>query len=250
VVRRIKLAVEYDGTSFLGFQRQRSGDRTVQRSLEEALAKIAGHRVVVVGAGRTDAGVHALGQVVHFDLNGSIPTDRIAVAVNSNLPDDLSVRSAEEVGVEFHARFSAKKRTYLYFIFQRQNRSAVFSRYSWHLAQPLDTGAMRDASASIVGVRDFASLANAGGDPGSTTVRHLYRLDIRDFPDKDIIAIRVTANGFLRSMVRNLVGALADIGSHKVDCAEFSEIVQQARRQSNPCKAAPANGLVLWRVDY
>jgi len=248
--RRIKLVLEYDGTDFAGFQIQGKGERTVQGILEAALASIAGHDVTVVVAGRTDSGVHARGQVAHVDLMGRIPTERIAGALNSRLPADLSVRSASEVDPSFHARFSAKQRTYVYLIWNAPYRSAVWGRFTTWEGKPLDIGAMREAAGLLIGSRDFGAFANAGGDPGSTTVRDVRRVDVRLIGSGPIVAIRVTANGFLRSMVRNLAGVLISVGRRDTTVARVAQIIATGNREQNPCATAPAQGLCLMRVEY
>lgn len=248
--RRIKLVLEYDGTDFAGFQVQAQGERTVQATLEAAISRVAGVETTVVGAGRTDSGVHARGQVVHFDLAGRIPTDRIARALNGLLPADISVRSACEVGERFHARFSARQRRYVYLIWNAPVRSAIWGRYAAWEDSPLDIAAMRTAAAGLIGSRDFAAFANAGGDPGSTTVRDLRRLDVRRIGACPIIAVGVTANAFLRSMVRNLAGALMAVGRRELGLGDVLSIAESARREENPCATAPARGLCLLRVDY
>ncbi len=249
-MRRIRLVLEYDGTDFAGYQAQGKGERTVQATLEEALGQISGHPVIAHGAGRTDSGVHARGQVVHFDLSGRIPTDRIVTALNGNLPRDIAVRSASEVTQDFHARFSAKQRTYAYLLWREPSRSALWGRYTWWEPANLDIREMRDAASLLVGIRDFGAFANAGGDPGSTLVRHVKRLEVRPMPGGSILAIRVTANAFLRSMVRNLVGALVSVGKRELTPQELEEIAGHGRREQNPCATAPPQGLCLMRVDY
>jgi tRNA pseudouridine38-40 synthase len=248
--RRIKLVLEYDGTCFSGFQIQGKGERTVQGTLEAALARIAGHDVTVVGAGRTDSGVHARGQVAHADLMGRIPTERIAGALNGILPSDLSVRAASEAEPGFHARFSARQRTYIYLIWNAPYRSAVWGRFTTWEETPLDIGAMQAAAGLLVGARDFAAFANAGGDPGSTMVRDVRRFDVRMLGAGPIVAIRVTANAFLRSMVRNLAGMLISVGRLELTVAEAAGIAAMGNREQNPSATAPAQGLCLVRVDY
>ncbi|MDR3709977.1 MAG: tRNA pseudouridine(38-40) synthase TruA [Capsulimonadaceae bacterium] len=248
--RRIKLILEYDGTGYAGFQRQAKGERTIQGTLEEALASIAGHPVGVVAAGRTDCGVHARGQVVHFDLRGRIPSNRIAIAANSALPRDIAVRTAEEVGPGFHARFSASQRTYVYLIWNDGQRSALWGRFATWERYALDLDAMRDAAGLLTGIRDFAPFANAGGDPGSTTVRDLRRLRVRQLGRGPLIAIEATANGFLRSMVRNIVAVLIAAGKHEVSGVDVAAIAGAARRDLNRCETAKPEGLCLLRVDY
>lgn len=250
MARKIKLTVEYDGTDFAGFQVQSQGERTVQSVLEQAVAQIADAPVTIRAAGRTDSGVHARGQVVDFDLDGRIPTERIATALNGILPADLSVRRAEEVDADFHARFSARLRTYVYLIWRSEQRSAIWGRYALWVPEELDVDVMRRAAGSMVGSRDFAAYANAGGDPGSTTVRDLVRFDVRRLKGGPLIAVTLSANGFLRSMVRNLMGALLAVGRKSEPEGRLLEVAETLDRALNPFATAPPHGLCLLRVDY
>jgi len=249
MTRNFKLVVEYDGTDFNGYQSQGKGERTVQNVLSEAVDQIFCQPVTLHGAGRTDTGVHALGQVVSFTTSGSIPTERLAFALNSKLPADLSVVSAEEVEDGFHARYSARCRTYVYVVSRRRTRSAIWGRYSLHFRRPLDIALMRQVSAELTGTHDFASFAKGGGNPGPTTVRRLERLNIRQMSGEKIFFV-LTANGFLRSMVRNLVGALLDVGAGDIPAELVPEILARRSRVENPCAPAEPHGLCLWRVDY
>jgi len=248
--RRIKLTIEYDGTDFAGFQLQGKGERTVQDILQRAVGVISPEPVIVRAAGRTDSGVHARGQVVDFDLESRIPTERIATALNGILPRDVSVRRAEEVDALFQSRFSARRRTYVYLVLRADQRSAIWGRYAlWEPAR-LDLGAMRESARTLIGRRDFAAFANVGGDPGSTTVRDLMRFEVRTVGSESLVAILVTANGFLRSMVRNLVGGLLAVGHGQEDPSVLADIARTCRRTENPFPTAPAHGLCLLRVDY
>jgi len=249
VTRTFKLVIEYDGTDFNGFQSQGKNERTVQSVLGEAVSRVVDHPVVLHAAGRTDTGVHALGQVVSFTTTGRIPTERMAMALNRNLPQDLAVASAGEVDAGFHARFSAKSRTYVYVVSCRKTRSAIWGRYSLHFRRPLDLSAMRGAAAELTGTRDFGAFAKTGGSPGPTTVRTLERLKIRAVTGERLYFV-VTANGFLRTMVRNLVGALLDIGTGDESPDIIAELLARPDRVQNPCAPAPPHGLCLWRVDY
>lgn len=249
MTRTFKLVVEYDGTDFNGYQSQGKGERTVQNVLAAAVEEIFCGPVTLHAAGRTDAGVHALGQVVSFTTSGSIPTERLAIALNGKLPPDLSVASAEEVEEGFHARFSARSRTYVYVVSRRRTRSALWGRYSLHFRRPLDVASMRQASAELIGTHDFAAFAKGGGNPGPTTVRRLERLNIRQMPGEKIFFV-LTANGFLRSMVRNIVGALLDVGAGDIPAELVPELLSRCSRVENPCAPAAPHGLCLWRVDY
>ena len=248
-MRRLKLTVEYDGTDFHGFQVQGKGERTVQSVLEEAVSILVPREEIILhGAGRTDIGVHALGQVVSLETGSALPVERWGIALNSLLPPDISVARVEEADLAFHARFSAKQRTYGYLIWTRRTRSAIWGRYSWHLRRSLDLVLMREAALPLIGTHDFASFARAGGNPGRTTTRDLKMLKIRRV--RDGVLVTVTANGFLRTMVRNLVGGLVAAGTGQVLPANLEEILALRDRSRNPIPPAVPQGLFLWRVDY
>ncbi len=248
-MRTLKLTVEYDGTEFSGYQRQGQGERTVQSVLEETLKRLVPHENITLhGAGRTDIGVHALGQVVSFQTESCLPLERWAIALNSLLPPDAAIAKAEEAAPEFHARFSARQRTYGYLIWTRRTRSALWGRYSLHYRGDLDVNLMRQAAQPLVGVHDFAAFARQGGNPGRTTVRDLRRLSVRRVPNG--VLVTATANGFLRTMVRNLVGGLIAVGSGKVPAETLEEILATRDRVMNPIAPAAPQGLCLLRVDY
>ena len=248
-MRRLKLTVEYDGTDFRGYQVQGKGERTVQSVLGEAVSTLLPREEVILhGAGRTDVGVHALGQVVSFETESALPIERWAIALNSMLPPDLAVAQAEEAVPDFHARFSARQRTYGYLIWTRRTRSALWGRYSLHCRRPLDVGLMRQAATALVGTHDFASFARAGGNPGRTTTRDLRRLSVRQM--RNGFLVTVTATGFLRSMVRNIVGGLVTVGAGDLPPVALEEILALRDRALNPIPPAMPQGLCLLRVDY
>lgn len=248
-MRRLKLTVEYDGTDFRGYQVQGKDKRTVQSVLAEAVSTLLPREEIILhGAGRTDVGVHALGQVVSFETESVLPIERWAIALNSMLPPDLAVAKAEEAAPDFHARFSARQRTYGYLIWTRRTRSAIWGRYSLHYRRPLDAGLMRQAAAPLVGTHDFASFARAGGNPGRTTTRELSRLSVRQM--RNGFLVTVTASGFLRSMVRNLVGGLITVGAGDLPPEALEEILALRDRALNPIPPALPQGLFLLRVDY
>ena len=248
-MRRLKLTVEYDGTDFRGYQVQGKGERTVQSVLGEAVSTLLPREEVILhGAGRTDVGVHALGQVVSFETESALPIERWAIALNSMLPPDLAVAQAEEAMPDFHARFSARQRTYGYLIWTRRTRSALWGRYSLHCRRPLDVGLMRQAATALVGTHDFASFARAGGNPGRTTTRDLRRLSVRQM--RNGFLVTVTATGFLRSMVRNIVGGLVTVGAGDLPPVALEEILALRDRALNPIPPAMPQGLCLLRVDY
>lgn len=205
--------------------------------------------VILNAAGRTDAGVHALGQIISLRTESRLPIERWAIACNTNLPLDLSVARAEEAPDGFHARFSARARTYAYLLWTRRSRSALWGRYSMHVRRPLDIGAMRAAAQSLVGPNDFAAYARRGGNPGPTTVRDLRRISIRTLSNGALL-VTLTANAFLRSMVRNIVGVLLEIGVGDLPTEAALQILETRDRAKNPCAPAAPHGLCLWRVDY
>ena len=248
-VRILKLTVEYDGTDFCGYQAQGKGERTVQSVLAEALATLSPREeLTLYGAGRTDTGVHALGQVVSFQTESGLPIDRWAIALNSLLPPDISIARAEEASEGFHARFSARQRHYRYLIWTRRTRSAVWGRYSLHYRRPLEIVTMREAAKLLIGTHDFASYARGGGNPGMTTVRDLRRLSVHRFSNG--LLISATATGFLRTMVRNLAGALITVGAGDLPPEALTEILNLRDRSRNPIPPAAPHGLCLLRVDY
>jgi len=248
-VRTLKLTVEYDGTDFCGYQSQGKGERTVQSVLAEALSQLSPREeLILYGAGRTDTGVHALGQVVSFQTESRLPIDRWAIALNSLMPPDVSIGRAEEAPDEFHARFSARQRHYGYFIWTRRTRSALWGRYSLHYRRPLDVDAMRGAANLLVGKRDFASFARGGSNPGATTVRDLRRLSVRRVTNG--LLVTATATGFLRTMVRNLAGALITVGAGDLPPEALTDILNLRDRARNSIPPAAPHGLCLLRVDY
>ncbi|MFS8524486.1 MAG: tRNA pseudouridine(38-40) synthase TruA [Limnochordales bacterium] len=245
-MRNIRCVIEYDGTEFFGFQRQQER-RTVQGVLEEALASLTGRATHVTGAGRTDAGVHALGQVVNFRTDSRIPVERWPYALNSRLPRDVVVKRADVVPEDFHARKSALAKTYRYTIWNAEFPSVFHDRYAWHVRTRLDVAAMREAARLLVGRRDFAAFRAAGSTPVRSTVRHLQALEVeRAGPRIDIVA---TADGFLYHMMRNIVGTLVMVGDGRRPPEWVADVLASGRRElAGP--TAPARGLCLVLVEY
>jgi tRNA pseudouridine38-40 synthase len=244
--RRLRAVLEYDGSRFCGFQRQ-PGQPSVQEALEAKLAAVCDHPVSVVGAGRTDAGVHALGQVVHFDTTGRIPAGRVAVAVNSQPGPDLVVRQAEETTPEFHARFSAVRRTYHYYV-SREHPSPMRAPYVVHEPQllPGAVGRMQEALPPLVGTHDFASFCAAVSGVRST-VRTVYRAEVEE--RGPLLRLELTADAFLHSMVRVVAGQLLEIGRGWREPESLGQALQ-ARSRSAAGMTAPPHGLFLMRVEY
>jgi tRNA pseudouridine38-40 synthase len=244
-MRCFKVTLEYDGTDFAGFQFQ-VGQRSVQAEVERAVRELTGQQVRVSGAGRTDAGVHALGQVVGFRCETRIPTERMALALNSVLANDVSATAVCEVEERFHPRFSALSRAYTYVILNRPLPSAVFRRYTMHCPQPLDVAAMQAGAGRLLGTHDFRAWANST-DETNTTIRHMIRCRVR--PVKRFVLVHVEANAFLRGMVRNIAGTLVEVGTGKRAPHDIIRITESRdRAQAGP--SAPARGLCLVRVRY
>ena len=244
LARNVKLTIEYDGTAYHGWQRQANA-MTVQQALEEGIESIVAHEVTLYGSGRTDAGVHALGQVANFHTDSTIPADRIHHAINSAIPQDIAVVGAEDVPDSFHARYSATGKTYRYTIVCRPVRPAVGARYVHWLRKQLAVGAMQAAAAHFVGEHDFTAFETQSGDASS--VRTVTRCDVE--ADGDRIDVYVAANGFLYNMVRAMAGTLIEVGVAKRPADDILRLLA-ARDRSLVGPTAPAKGLCLMQVDY
>lgn len=243
---RYKLTIEYDGAPFVGWQRQANG-MSVQQALEEAALAMSGETVVVHGAGRTDAGVHARGQVAHIDLNREWRIDKIRDAMNAHLkPNPVSVISAESVGGDFEARFSATKRHYLYVIDNRRAPPAIDRGHVWHVARKLDADAMHEAAQALVGRHDFSTF-RAAECQANSPIRTLELLDVRRSGDR--IEIRASALSFLHHQVRSITGSLEHVGSGKWRVEDMRAALE-ARDRARCGMVAPPQGLYLMQVDY
>jgi tRNA pseudouridine38-40 synthase len=242
---RIALGVEYDGTAYNGWQRQRNG-AGVQSVLEEALARVADARVEVVCAGRTDAGVHAEAQVVHFDSSATRAPRSWVLGVNSNLPPDVNALWAGFVADDFHARYSATSRTYRYLILNRPTRSALYRDRAWWLHRPLDETRMQEAAAYLHGEHDFSAF-RAAGCQALTPQRNIFAISIQR--QGYWVSVTVRANAFLQHMVRNIVGVLVAIGAGDEE-PRWAERVLDSRDRTRGGVAAPAHGLTLIDVGY
>jgi len=244
-MKNVKLIIEYDGTNFQGWQSQKRG-RTVQQEIEKALRTILKKDVKIYGSGRTDAGVHALGQTANFKEDFTIPVERIPYALNSILPEDISIRSAQEVPDHFHARYSATGKKYIYKIYRAPFRSALFRNYAYFIPEPLDIEKMRKASEYFIGEHDFAGfMASKSGV--FDTVREIYELKIH--ASGDWITIEIKGNGFLYNMVRIIVGTLVEVGKNKIPVDHIPQIIRSGeRKKAGP--TAPPQGLYLAEVYY
>lgn len=242
---RVALRVEYQGTGFCGWQYQ-DGVRTVQDCLERALSQVAAHPVRVICAGRTDTGVHALGQVVHFDTEAQRPPRAWVFGANAHLPVDVAVRWAQPVSEDFHARFSAHRRHYRYVILDARTRPALLAgRVSWSY-RPLDEAAMRAAAADLVGEHDFSSFRSYACQ-AKHPVRTVYRLDVSR--QGEFIRLDVSANAFLHHMVRNLAGVLMEIGAGRRPVSWARAVLAERDRQRGGV-TAPPDGLYFLGAEY
>jgi tRNA pseudouridine38-40 synthase len=244
-MRRLKLTVQYDGTDYAGFQRQ-PGIMTVQEALEEAIGECLGHDVRCLAAGRTDAGVHALGQVVTVDTDVPIPLKAVPVAFTSKLPPSIAVTEASEAERSFHPRFDAKWKRYVYRVVSRPVRSPFLGRYAWCVPWELSLEAMAAGGEHIVGRRDFRSFCASGADV-DTYERDVRSLDIA--PDGDVTEVWIEADGFLYKMVRIIVGTLVDVGRDMRAPEAVAQIIE-ARDRAQAGRTAPPQGLCLAKVRY
>lgn len=243
--RRIRLTVEYDGGGYSGWQRQRNAV-SVQQRLEEALFRITGERAAITGASRTDAGVHALSQVAHFDTLSRIPADKFSYALNTKLPPDIRVRASAEADESFHARFDAKAKVYRYLIYDGAHHTALLRGFAAHSIYPLDDLRMDAEARAIEGKHDFAAFA-ASGSAAKDTVRTVYRARVRR--RERVVALFVLGDGFLYNMVRILAGTLMGVGSGKLAGGAIPRALSSGNRLDLGT-TAPACGLTLLRVFY
>lgn len=243
--RRICLTVAYDGTAYCGFQVQNNG-RTIEGELNRALKDLTGEDIRVIGASRTDAGVHGLCNRAVFDTVSRIPGEKFSYALNRRLPEDIRVQESKEVSPDFHPRHCGSKKTYEYHIWNAPFPNPVKRLYAHFTYVPLDTARMREAAAYLVGEHDFASFCSAGGK-ALTTVRRIYGLEVEENGAE--IVIRVTGNGFLYHMVRIIAGTLMEAGCGRMAPEKMREILEaKDRAQAGP--TAPACGLVLRDITY
>jgi tRNA pseudouridine38-40 synthase len=241
----IKIEIEYDGTNYSGWQVQPNGN-TIQETIEKALFKITGENITINGSGRTDSGVHAYGQVASFISISGIPPEKFSYALNQNLPDDIVIKKSEQVSDDFHARYSAVKKEYIYKIYNSLFPSAIHRNHMYHIRQELDTVKMQNAADYFCGKHDFSSFMSAGSDVKSTE-REIYKSEIKR--NQDIITFNITGNGFLYNMVRIIVGTLIEAGTGKIKPDKIQEILKSKDR-SQSGKTAPPHGLYLNKVYY
>lgn len=244
--RVIKIVVAYDGTDFCGWQRQ-PGSRTVQQELESALAKMHGRPVPVVGAGRTDSGVHAAGQVAHFVTDiASIPAERFELALNGLMPRDVRVVRAADAHPDFHARFDARLRRYKYYIRVGPTQLPHLDRYAWHVFKRPDLARLNRMAACLRGEVDCEAFA-AAKDPNENRFRYLHHAAF--YAEGDAVVFDIAANAFLWRMVRSLVGTLVELDATGAPESAMRDILE-SRERGRAGVTAPANGLFLWNVEY
>ena len=242
---RIKLTIEYDGTNYCGWQIQPNGT-SVQQVITDAIEKVTGETVKLIGSGRTDAGVHALGQVAHFDANSAVPADKFSNALNAVLPADVKIVKSERADDNFNARFSAKKKTYEYHMYVSPFPRPLQSRYAAQIGYPVNIEAMNSAAARFVGKHDFRCFLAANSSV-ETTVRTIHRAEVAAHGDE--IVFSVTGNGFLYNMVRIMAGTLVAAGEGKITAADVDEMLEKGERDLAG-KTMPPQGLVLKSVEY
>lgn len=255
--RTLRLTIAYDGTEFAGWQRQAT-HRTVQAAIEDALRPIEGARVVLIGAGRTDAGVHAAGQVASARVTATLALDELHRALNATLPPDVRIIGLEEATADFNAQFAATSKTYRYFIWSGGVLPPALRRTTWHVPQGLDVSVMDAAARTLVGTHDFTSFQAAGSDV-LTPERTILTSTVRTVDPASVewvapapgssLMYEVTGSGFLRHMVRNIVGTLVDVGRGRRHAEDMASLLA-SRNRSHASATAPPHGLTLWRVEY
>ena len=239
----IKVVLEYDGSGFAGWQQQARG-RTVEAELKRALRELTGKDHVVYGAGRTDAGAHAEGQVANFQYEGRIPIERLAAALNARLPEDVAVLSAEAAPDAFHARFSARWRRYRYRYLDRAARPALQRGRCWHVRGALDVTAMAAAAEALAGKHDWTTFCSAS-EPARERVREMRTATVRR--RGEFVELELVAEGFLRGLARGIAGALAEVGLGRKPAGWVGDILRARDRRQAP-RTAPAGGLTLMEV--
>lgn len=243
-MRNLKLTIQYDGTKYCGWQKQPNSSG-IQGTIEYAIYEITKEKVNIIGSGRTDAGVHALGQVANFKTNSSIPAARIPDALNAKLPKDVSIIDCQEVSDDFHSRYSATGKIYRYLIYNKPYRSPLYKDISYHIRYELDIEKMRLEAKSLLGTHEFKGFMSSGSSV-KDTVRTIHNISIEY--SGGLIVLEVEGNGFLYNMVRIIVGTLVDIGRGRIDKPLEEIIASQDRGEAG--HTAPAHGLFLKKVHY
>ena len=246
MLRNFKITIEYDGSSYHGWQKQKN-DRTIQGEIEKALIKMTGNKVALTGSGRTDAGVHAFSQAANFHCDTNLLPEEFYRGLNSLLPEDIIIKRCKEVNERFHARYDVKSKTYSYRILNCHTSVAIGRQYVWFIRKKLDSHAMRSSIPHIIGIHDFKAFEGTGS-PRSHTTRNVFNAKLEQ-KNTDYLYIEIEANGFLRFMVRNIVGTLVDVGLGKITSDDFRQILISKDRNKAGA-TAPPHGLFLMHVKY
>ena len=244
-MRNIKLTIEYEGKDFNGWQKQ-PNKLNIQGTIEQAIKSITGEDVELNASGRTDAGVHALGQVANFKTNSHIPIEKFAIAINSKLKRSIVIKKAEEVDERFHSRLSCKRKTYRYIINNSEEGSAIYRNLETHIPQKLDVDKMKEAVKYFEGEHDFKAF-KASGTSSKNSVRTIFEANI--YQKENRVYIELTGNGFLYNMVRIIAGTLVEVGIGKIEPKDIPEIIKEGKREKAG-KTLPPNGLYLVKVMY
>ena len=244
-MRNIKLTIEYDGKDFNGWQKQ-PNKLNIQGTIEKAIESIVGHEVNLTASGRTDAGVHALGQVANFKTESKIPIEKMAIAINSRLKKSIVIKNAEEVDEKFHSRLSCKQKMYRYIINNSKQGTAIYRNLEYHISNKLDIKKMQEAAKFFEGEHDFKAF-KASGTSSKNSVRTIYKAEV--YKKNDRIYIELTGSGFLYNMVRIISGTLVDVGMNKYESQDIINIIESQKRE-NAGKTLPPYGLYLVNVEY
>ena len=244
-MRNIKLTIEYDGKDFNGWQKQKS-KLNIQGEIERAIKEITNEDAELIASGRTDTGVHALGQVANFKTNSSIPIEKIPIALNTKLKRSIRILNAEEVPDRFHSRYNCKRKTYRYIINNSQNGTAIYRNLEFNFPQELNVDLMNEAAKFFFGEHDFKAF-KASGTSSKSSVRVIY--DAKVYKNDERVIIELTGNGFLYNMVRIIAGTLIDVGTKKIMPIQIQNIINSKDR-SMAGKTLPPNGLYLVKVEY
>lgn len=245
-MRNIKLTIEYDGKDFNGWQKQ-PDQLNIQGNIEMAIESITGEKVNLIASGRTDRGVHSLGQVANFKTNSKLPIDKFPIAINTNLKRSIRIISVEEVDEQFHSRLTCKRKTYRYIINNSKYGTAIYRNLETNIPMGLDVLKMQEAVKYFEGEHDFKAF-RASGTSSKSSVRTIYKAVVRKMPNERIY-IELTGNGFLYNMVRIIAGTLVEVGLGKIKPEEISDIIKSEKRE-NAGKTLPPQGLYLLSVEY
>ena len=244
-MRNIKLTIEYDGKEYNGWQKQ-PNKLNIQGEIEKAIENVTGKQVDLIGSGRTDAGVHAFGQVANFKIDSEFPIEKMATAINSQLKKSICIKKAEDVPLEFHSRYNCHSKTYEYVINNSLEGTAIYRNFTYHISQKLDVNKMQEAASYLIGEHDFSSFKSSGTSSKSS-VRTIYSAKVMQKQNQ--IIIQLTGNGFLYNMVRIISGTLVDVGMKNIEPEEVKKILEAKNRQLAG-KTLPPQGLFLIEVKY